>query len=167
MNSTKLTSYILLGIGAAILLIALAWALANGLSGGTLVLAVAIACILAIPLIGYGIYTLNKGIGESADEKQIAKQRKILNAVQSQGKVEMRQLVFDLNVTREEAQQLVRDLIGKQLFSGYVDWSTGTLYSVEAAKLKDGVCPKCGGKIELAGKGIAKCPYCGSEVFLS
>jgi len=42
------------------------------------------------------------------------------------------------------------------------------LYSVEAQKLKDnGTCPKCGGKLELAGKGLIKCPYCGTEVFLS
>jgi DNA-directed RNA polymerase subunit RPC12/RpoP len=31
--------------------------------------------------------------------------------------------------------------------------------------VKSGVCPKCAGKLEVAGKGLVKCPYCGSEVF--
>ena len=28
-------------------------------------------------------------------------------------------------------------------------------------------CPNCGGKLELAGKGIVTCPYCGVQIFLS
>ncbi len=27
-------------------------------------------------------------------------------------------------------------------------------------------CPNCGGQLELGGKGIIKCPYCGAEIFL-
>jgi uncharacterized protein (DUF983 family) len=27
-------------------------------------------------------------------------------------------------------------------------------------------CPNCGAQLELAGKGLIVCPYCGTEVFL-
>jgi DNA-directed RNA polymerase subunit RPC12/RpoP len=87
--------------------------------------------------------------------------------VQTQGKVDIANASIELGSTRDEVRELIRNLVGKQLFSGYVDWDGGVLYSVEASKIKDGTCPKCGGKIELAGKGIVKCAYCGSEVFLT
>lgn len=79
----------------------------------------------------------------------------------------MSSAAIELNITRDQTKAIIYDLIGKQLFSGYVDWDAGMLYSTDAAKLKDGTCPKCGGKLELAGKGLVKCPYCGSEVFLN
>jgi DNA-directed RNA polymerase subunit RPC12/RpoP len=40
------------------------------------------------------------------------------------------------------------------------------LYSVEAAKLTGNKCPNCGAEQQFAGKGVIKCQYCGSEVFL-
>jgi ribosomal protein S27AE len=41
------------------------------------------------------------------------------------------------------------------------------LYSVEAGLLGEGKdCPQCGGRLELAKKGIFQCQPCGAEVFL-
>ena len=95
----------------------------------------------------------------------IAKERKLLNLVQTQGQVNLSAAAVELNSTRDEVKQLVYDLIVKQLFSGYVDWDAQKLFSIDAAKIKGGKCPKCGGALEVAGKGLVKCPYCGSEVF--
>jgi DNA-directed RNA polymerase subunit RPC12/RpoP len=53
------------------------------------------------------------------------------------------------------------------LFSGYINWDDGVLYSKQASQLKTGTCPNCGAKLELAGKGVVKCSACGSEVFLA
>ena len=56
---------------------------------------------------------------------------------------------------------------GKNLLSGYVNWQEQKLYSADAAKLAAaGTCPNCGGKLELAGKGVIRCPYCGTEIFI-
>ena len=30
-----------------------------------------------------------------------------------------------------------------------------------------GKCPNCGGQLELTGKGVISCPFCGSEIFLA
>ena len=168
MNSSKLTGFILIGIGAAIALLAAIWGLTNsGLASSARVLTIAIGVILGLPLAGFGLYLLNKGANEASDEKTIAKQRKLLNLVMTKGQVDIREVAVEMDVARDEARNLIKDLVGKQLFSGYIDWDAGVLYSVDASKIKDGKCPKCGGKLELAGNGLVKCPYCGSEVFLS
>jgi len=167
MNQSKTLGYILIGAGAIILLLGVVWAVSAVQDGGGRVLAIFFAFVISAPLIGFGIYTLNKGAGEAVEEVQIKRQQKLLGMVMTQGKVDVSNAAIELNITRDQTKALIYDLIGKQLFSGYVDWDAGMLYSTDASKLKDGTCPKCGGKLELAGKGLVKCPYCGSEVFLN
>ena len=168
MNSSKLSSFILIGLGAAIAVIAALWTLSlQGVDSAARVLGIGIGMLLGLPMVGIGLYLFNKGRSETAEDATIAKQRKLLNLVLTKGQVQLREASLELNATRDEVRELVKDLVGKQLFSGYVDWDAGTLFSVDAAKLKDGKCPRCGGALELAGKGLVKCPYCGAEVFLS
>lgn len=167
MNQSKTVGIILTIIGAVILLLAIAWAMANGASGGATVLVTIFGFVVAAPLLGLGIYTLAKGRAEAGEEVVIKRQQKLLSMVMTQGKVQLANAAIELNTSMDDVRQITRDLVGKQLFSGYVDWDGGTLYSIDASKLKDKKCPKCGGELELAGKGLIKCPYCGSEVFTS
>ncbi len=166
MNASKTTGYILIGIGALIVLGIGAWASSYAFAAAsTRIFVIVFALLVAAPLIGMGVYTLIRGSGEAKEDAQIAKQRKLLNLVQTQGQVNLSIAAVELNLPREDVKALVYDLVGKQLFSGYIDWDAQMLYSVEAGKVKGGKCPKCGGALEVAGKGLVKCPYCGSEVF--
>jgi hypothetical protein len=166
MNASKTTGIILISLGAILILGIGAWALSYTFErDSTRVFVIVFALLIASPLIGLGLYTLFKGTGEATEDARIAKQRKLLNLVQTQGQVNLSIAAVEMNVPRDEVKALVYDLVGKQLFAGYIDWDAQMLYSVEAAKVKGGKCPKCGGGLEVAGKGLVKCPYCGSEVF--
>jgi DNA-directed RNA polymerase subunit RPC12/RpoP len=127
-----------------------------------------VAIILVLPLGGGGVYLLSKGKQESAEYAEIARQKKILNMVLAQGKVTLAEVGLELNTPRDQVEDYVRDLVGKNLFSGAINWKDGILYSKQASEMKaDRKCPNCGGQVELAGKGVIKCPYCGAEVFLA
>ena len=101
------------------------------------------------------------------EQTQADKERAILNAVTTRGRVGVADLAIENNASRDEVKRYVYDLIGKDLFRGYVNWEKGELVSAEAAQIKDGTCPNCGGQVELAGKGLVRCPYCGTETYLS
>lgn len=138
-------------------------------TGTGAILGVLIALLVfVLPLGGGGFYLLSKGRQEATEFKEIAKQKKILNMVLSQGKVTLSDVALELNAPMEQVEDMVRDLVGKGLFSGAINWNDGILYSREAAAMKaEHKCPNCAGELELAGKGVIKCPFCGAEVFLA
>ncbi|MCS7061885.1 MAG: hypothetical protein RMN25_12075 [Anaerolineae bacterium] len=171
MSQGKTLGLILTVAGAAIFALVALWAIVNNdpaMTASAKVLAVFFGLVISAPLVGFGVYVLNKAQAEAGEEKIIAKQRKLLNMVITRGQVNIPEVALELQATRDETKHLIYDLIGKELFSGYVDWEGGVLYSSDAGKLKQGgQCPKCGGALQLAGKGLVKCPYCGAEIFLS
>ncbi len=123
--------------------------------------------VLTAPLTGVGIYLLRKGQVEEAQFARARLERDLLNMVLTQGKVTFSEAAISMNVSREEVESLIRSLVGKNLFSGAINWKEGVLYSEEASTLvANKRCPNCGGELELAGKGVIQCPWCGAEVFL-
>lgn len=173
MNKGRVVGIILIVIAVVILIVATAWLLTAGAternaSAGGQTLGFALVIIfLVLPVAAAGAYMLMQGRGESAQMDKAQRERKLLNMVLTQGKVRLDEAAIELNLTRDEVEDTVRDLVGKELFTGAINWKEGLLYSKEAAQLKaDHKCPNCGGELQLAGKGVIQCPYCGSEVFM-
>ncbi len=157
-------------IGIVLIIVSLgvdAW-LAAGLASGSRATGVALGFVLfSLPFLAVGIYFLLSAKGEIKAESKADKERAILNAVMTRGRVTIADLAIEGDLTREQVRDYIYDLIGKDLFRGYVNWDRGELVSAEAAQIKDGSCPNCGGRLELAGKGLVRCPYCGTETYLS
>ncbi len=124
--------------------------------------------VIVLPLVGGGIFFTRKGAMEEQQLAKINEQRRLLDIVSTRGQVSIADLVLELKSSRDDVERNLNELVGRGLFSGYVDWNRGMLYSVEASKLQGAqFCPNCGGKLELAGKGVVTCPYCGAQIFLS
>jgi len=157
-------------IGIVLIVVSLgvdAW-LAAGLASGSRATGVALGFVLfSLPFLAVGIYLLMSSRGEIKAESKADKERAILNSVTTRGRVSVADLAIEGDLTRDQVRDYIYDLIGKDLFRGYVNWDRGELVSAEAAQIKDGSCPNCGGRLELAGKGLVRCRYCGTETYLS
>lgn len=167
----KTVGGILVAVGAIIAIVIVAFMVAGiaqeELTAGGAILGIGLGLLVVLPLEGAGIYLMVRGKGEEAELAQIRQQRKILDMVKTQSKVSISDVVLELQSDREQVKAWIYDLVGKGLFSGYINWNEGILYSKDAAQLKTDRCPNCGGEIELAGKGVSQCPFCGTEIFLS
>ena len=137
-------------------------------SGGATLGFVIFTAVFVLPLAGAGAFFFLRGREESAQLDDVKKQRKLLNIVKAQGQTEISDLVFELDSSLEEVKDMIYDLVGKGLYAGYINWPEGKLYSEQASRLhKLSECKHCGGQVDLAGKGVIRCPYCGTEYFLS
>ncbi len=170
MNQNRLVGVMLVVVGLAVGALAAAWLFGNkDLEGPARILGLAIVLlVLVAPLVGGGVYMLALGGQQARQEAEAARQRKLLNVVQTRGQVRLDELAVELQLPRDRIKDMVHDLVGLGVFSGYVKWDEGVLYSSDAQHLRDlKQCPNCGGEITLSGKGIATCKFCGTEFFLS
>ena len=172
MNTGKIIGLVLVVVGTGVCLLSVLW-VAVGYTAGNYetlaapVLGSGIAFILTAPLIGVGVFLFVKGQQETVEFADVEKERKLLGMVQAQGQIEISDAALELDASRDQVKEWVYDLVNKGLFAGYINWDEGILYSRDAGQLRDGECPNCGGEMELAGKGVVNCPYCGVEIFLS
>jgi len=166
----KTIGVILVVVGLTILVVA-ALFLFSGVSEGRLrgsgfMLGLALVLVLALPVLAGGIVTFLRGQSEAAQFAEAEKEKRILNIVQTHGQVNVSDVVIEMNLTRDQVKEYIYDLVGKGLFTGYINWEDGILYARQAAEMQTTKCPNCGGVREVVGKGVVKCPYCGSELFL-
>ncbi len=139
----------------------------ESLSRGAAVLGFTLGAVVLLLPLGGGVFMLWKGRQEEQFTQKAEKQRQLLNMVKTQGQVPISDLAIQMDVSRDDVQNMLADLVGKGLFSGYVNWSEGMLYSRQASELRGReTCAVCGGQLELAGHGVIRCPYCGTEYFL-
>jgi hypothetical protein len=165
----RILGIVLLIFGALIGVLGITWLLVARVDTGPggLLLGVVLVAILTLPIIGTGVYLLALGGSGAVDEHTIAKERRLLNMVEAQGRLAIAEAALELRGSRDDVKNLLYDLAGKQLFSGYINWDEGVLYARPASQLRGDKCPHCGGQIELSGKGIVRCKYCQSDIFLS
>lgn len=160
--------------GVLIGLLAVAW-LAAGLlddssdlelSGAVLGVLLCVG-VLVLPLVGGGVLILTRARREAAAMAHVARQRKMLGAIEAAGEITIADLALETGGTRDTVRADLYDLVSKGLFSGYVNWDQGRLYARQASDMREaGTCPNCGGPLSLAGKGLIRCQFCGAEIFL-
>jgi hypothetical protein len=96
-----------------------------------------------------------------------ARQSQLAAVVTARGQIHLDDLGRELRAPRDLVRQWVYELVKRGEFTGYLNWDEGILYSAEAQRLTEaGKCPYCNGELSLAGKGVIRCAYCGSEIFL-
>jgi len=123
--------------------------------------------VLVGPIAAAGILALTRSRGEQAEQQQADQLRRILDMVKTRGQVGVSDVIIELQSDQPSVQAMIYKLVGMGVFSGYVNWDEGVLYSAEAASLRNlSECKHCGGQVKLVGKGVVKCPFCGTEYFL-
>jgi hypothetical protein len=145
--------------------------LVSGVTEGRLrasgfLLGLGLALVLALPLLGVGTLMIVRGRGEERQLGEVEKEKKILNIVSTHGQVNVGEVAVEMNLTRDQVRNYVYDLVGKELFTGYINWGDGILYARQAADMRTTKCPNCGGVRQVVGKGVVQCPYCGVDLFL-
>jgi hypothetical protein len=170
MNSNRLIGIILVVVGVIAAIMIAAWLFTNeGLTGPARILGLGVALLVIVaPLVGGGVYLTTMGSKQASQQQDAAQQRRLLNIVQSRGEVRLDDVVVEMQLSKDRIKDMLYSLVGLGVFSGYINWDKGVLYSSEASKLRDlKQCPNCGGEITLSGKGVARCRFCGTEFFLS
>ena len=127
---------------------------------------VIISIFVAVLPLAAGVYLFTQSRGEAAEQAEMTRQRQILDMVKARGQIDIRDLVFELKASTDQIRSDVYRLVGLGLFTGYVNWDKGVLYSREASQLTGNQCPNCGGEQQFVGKGVIACKYCGAEIFL-
>ena len=172
MNQGRLVGVILISIGFGVAILAglfLAVQVNNDeLEAGGAVVGAALAFVVVAPVVGFGIYMYVRGGQEAEEESVMRKQRELLDIVKSRGKVDVRDLALEMNLSVDRVKSMVHQLVGLQVFSGYINWDDGELFSSEASQLQAlEECKRCGAPIELVGKGVVACKFCDTEYFLT
>ena len=155
-------------VGAVVIALMSVYRSEGSLTSGAATLGIVIGLVvLVLPQLGFGAYLLMRDQQEAVVAESASKQRKMLGMIKAKGQVNIADLAIELRSSRDEIQGMIYELVNMGLYSGYINWSEGTLYSSEASELRTlDRCKNCNGQLELAGKGVIRCPYCGTEYFL-
>ncbi|MCA9865250.1 MAG: hypothetical protein KC410_02030 [Anaerolineales bacterium] len=155
-------------VGAIIIALMTVYRGEGSLTAGAATLGIVIGfLVLVLPQLGFGAYLLVRGQQEAVIAESAGNQRKMLGMIKAKGQVDIADLAIELRTGRDDIKNMLYELVNMGLYSGYINWDEGKLYSSEASELRTlDRCKNCNGQLELAGKGVIRCPYCGTEYFL-
>lgn len=155
-------------VGAIIVVLMNVYRIEGSLTAGAATLGIVIGLlVLSLPQLGFGFYLFMRDRQEAVVAESAGMQRQMLGMIKARGQVSIADLAIELRTSRDEVQRLLYELVNMGLYSGYINWTEGTLYSSEASELRNlDRCKNCSGQLELAGKGVIRCPFCGTEYFL-
>jgi hypothetical protein len=170
-GSGRIIGLILIGLGLLVGALGVGYFLTNtATDSAAKVLGIGVCLVPAAVIAGFGIWFMRQGSTETTQFAEVEKQRKILNMVATQGTVQLGNIALETGMTLDQVKNALYDLVGKGLFTGYVDWKGGKLVSADAAAINQAVisgkCPNCGAPQVVGGKGVIRCEYCGTEFFI-
>ena len=150
-----------------VMLTALTVGVRSNMAAGWMVTGIILSLVIPYPIIRFGVHRFRRGQRILQELSTIKKQKKLLIMVGDQGKVNIHEVARALKVDSDEVKHLVYDLVGKELFHGYINWENSVLYSKHAVLLQGAThCPSCGGAQHFSGRGIIQCRHCKAQVFL-
>lgn len=168
---TRTVGIILLVVAAGLCLVGTALLIAlrteSATLGGT-TLGFVLLFVVVAPLAGAGAYITLRGRKEEEEEVEAEKLRKLLDFIKSRGEVKVADAIIEMQADFGSIKEMLYQLEGLGVFSGYVNWDDGVIFSAEASELKSiSECKNCGGSVSFVGKGVQKCPNCGTEYFVT
>ncbi|MEM7536934.1 MAG: hypothetical protein AAF639_32450 [Chloroflexota bacterium] len=142
------------------------------ITSSSLGIGVALVFLILSPIFGIGAYVYRQSRAEQKELDYIQQQNKLLNILlaqdSEQGCVRMSDLIVTLHQPRTEIEEMIHDLIQKQLFSGAANWQEGVFYTVGSDVLvTHRACPHCEATIRFGGNQQTTCDTCGSVIFLT
>ena len=132
--------------------------------GGRALGLVLLFVVLVGPLAAAGVIALTRGRKEIAEQAAAANQRKILDMVKTRGQVNISDVIIELQSDMPTVQDMIYRLVGMGVFSGYINWDEGTLYSAKPA-LREPELPELRRGAVARGQRRIKCPYCERSIF--
>lgn len=170
-GSGRIIGMILIGVGILVAILGVMYFLTNtGTDSAAKTLGIGFCLVPAALIAGFGVWFMMQGKTETVQFAEVEKQKKILNMVATQGTVQLGTIALETGMTADQVKNALYDLVGKGLFTGYVDWKGGKLVSADAASINQAVisgkCPNCGAPQVVGGKGVIRCEYCGTEFFI-
>ncbi|MFN8530778.1 MAG: hypothetical protein U0670_19405, partial [Anaerolineae bacterium] len=149
MNTSRLSGIVLTVIGIGVALAAGLWLAtqvsSQALTAGGALIGGVLAFVPVALLIGFGVYLFLRGGSEAKEESTMHLQRQLMDIVKSRGQVAVSDLALEMKVPADTVRDLVHQLVGLQVFSGYANWQEGVLYSSDASKLRELTkCKNCG-----------------------
>jgi len=170
-GSGRIIGLVLIGLGVIVAVLGvLYWTSNQQTDSSAKTLGIGICVVPAAILAAAGIWFTMQGRSETAQFAEVEKEKRVLNIIATQGTVQLSGVALETNMTMDQVKAAIYDLVGKGLFTGYVDWKAGKLVSADAAVINQAVitgkCPNCGAPQVVGGKGVIRCDYCGAEFFI-